>query len=326
MNQNRQSVLETKREVFLKSVKEGTKKGARSYVWIMKILVPVSFLTALLAWSGLLEKCSFIVEPIMSLIRLPACAALPLIIGTTSTIYGTVAAMAFLPLTLNQMSFIAVFILITHGLLFETSVQAKSGMPAVKAVLVRLVTSIITIWIMGLFIDTSGSAAPLMDNSGQIGMAFSTMAYGWFKTTLYLSVKIFFIIITILSIMEIMKNFGWINYIIRFCGPVFTIMGISKNCGFIWLTSQIFGILYGSAIIMEETREKHFEKHELDNLHVSIGINHAMVEDPCIFLILGINPFLLWLPRLIAALIAVRINNLLRPKRVKVFKPGHQEA
>ena len=32
-------------------------------------------------------------------------------------------------------------------------------------------------------------------------------------------------------------------------------------------------------------------KEELENLHISVGINHGMVEDPAMFLVLGLNGF-----------------------------------
>ena len=47
---------------------------------------------------------------------------------------------------------------------------------------------------------------------------------------------------------------------------------------------------------------------ELERLHLSIGINHAMIEDPSLFLPLGIHP--LWIPRLVAAILAVHLLSL----------------
>jgi hypothetical protein len=69
----------------------------------------------------------------------------------------------------------------------------------------------------------------------------------------------------------------------------------------LWMTAAVFGITYGGAVIVAETRERRLAPQQLKTLHVSIGINHAMVEDPALFLPLGIHPFWLWIPRLVTA-------------------------
>lgn len=62
---------------------------------------------------------------------------------------------------------------------------------------------------------------------------------------------------------------------------------------------------YGGAVIVEESRELRLTPEEVEKLQISIGINHSMIEDPLLFLPLGINPFWLWVPRLVAAVAAV---------------------
>jgi hypothetical protein len=47
-------------------------------------------------------------------------------------------------------------------------------------------------------------------------------------------------------------------------------------------------------------------KGELEDLNISIGINHSMVEDPALYLALGLNAFWLWIPRLVTAIVAVQ--------------------
>jgi len=53
----------------------GIRGGWSGFVWMIKILVPISLLTALLAWSGWIEKGQFIIQPVMDWLSLPAVAA-----------------------------------------------------------------------------------------------------------------------------------------------------------------------------------------------------------------------------------------------------------
>jgi spore maturation protein SpmB len=74
--------MQTQRTLLRDGFLAGARKGWSGFVWMMKILVPISLLTAVLAWSGWIEKGDFLIQPIMSWISLPAMAALPLLIGT----------------------------------------------------------------------------------------------------------------------------------------------------------------------------------------------------------------------------------------------------
>jgi hypothetical protein len=71
------------------------------------------------------------------------------------------------------------------------------------------------------------------------------------------------------------------------------------------MTGVLFGLIYGSAVIMEEIREGLLTREEVEKLHLFIGINHSFIEDPIIFMAQGLRFFWLWVPRLAAAIISV---------------------
>jgi len=105
----------------------GISKGWKGFVWMMEIIIPVSFLTSLLEWSGWMEQIDFVIQPVMGVLSLPGVAALPLLIGMLTGIYGGIASMAVLPFNTGQMTLIAVFLLIAHNLIMEGIVQGKIG-------------------------------------------------------------------------------------------------------------------------------------------------------------------------------------------------------
>jgi len=298
------------RQRFREGLKEGVRKGLDSFIWMMKIILPVSFLTALLDWSGLLSKIDFLLQPLMALIGLPAAAALPLIIGMLANIYAGIAAMAVLPFSMEQMTLIAVFLLICHNLIQEGVVQANSGIHPVKATLFRLTAAVITVWICSLFLDTKTPVAAAAGGLPAVSPPFAEMMQAWFLSILGLSLKIFLIIMTILTFLEIMKKMGWIHPVVRALSPVLKLMGLSRQVAMLWMTAVVFGLAYGGAVIVEEAKAGHLTREELQELHLSIGINHSMVEDPSLFLTFGLSPFWLWVPRFITAVIATRLLTL----------------
>jgi len=277
------------------------------FVWMMKILVPISFATALLAWSGLIHKRNHLVQPVMDWLSLPGIAALPLLIGMLTGIYGALAVMVVLPLSKEQMTLIAIFLLIAHNLIQEGAIQGKSGLHPLKATIFRLIAATVTVMISAHFLQVT-AAAPAHGMAVAPGAGpLSAVLSAWLLDTLRLSLKIFAIIMSVLILLETLKKLGWISHIVRLLRPLLRVLGLNHQAGVLWITAAMFGLAYGAAVIVEEAREGYLQSEELEGLHLSIGINHSLLEDPSLFLAMGLSPFWLWVPRLITAMVAVRL-------------------
>jgi len=305
------------RRGFKAVLKEGTlsglKKGWDGFLWMMKIIAPISLFTAILDWSGLMVHLDFILKPLMGLLHLPATAALPLVIAMLSGVYGGIAAMVVLPFSVEQMTLMAVFILMCHSLIQEGIIQGQSGIHPLKATLVRLVAAIVTVLLMTFWVDSSTVMPAASATAG--GAASATPAFGemlrhWAWKTLLLTIQIFFIMMSLLLFLEWLKAFDWIHPLVRALTPFLRIMGLDEKVGFLWMTAVILGLSYGGAIIVEEAKTGHLTPEELEILHLSIGMNHSMVEDPPLFLPLGIHPFWIYVPRLVMAIVTVRLIRL----------------
>ncbi len=295
----------------------GIQKGWRGFLWMLKIIVPISFLTVLLEYSGWIHYIDFIIKPAMNLLNLPPMAALPLIVGMLTGIYGGIASMVVLPLTSNEMTLIAIFLLISHNLIQEGIIQGQSGLNPFKATLFRLTASSVTVIIVTRFLGSEPAHLVGENLSAAVQQPLFVIMKSWFMATLYLSLKIFIIIMIIMILLEVMKIFNIIHHIVKLLNPLLKTMGLNQQVGLLWLTAIAFGLAYGGAVIVEEAKEGNINKEDLEKLHLSIGINHSMIEDPALFLSLGLSAFWLWVPRLILAIVAVRMLEIyykLKPK------------
>ncbi|MFH2219992.1 MAG: iron transporter [Pseudomonadota bacterium] len=292
-------------------IANGIRKGWSGFVWVLQILVPVSFLTVLLDYSGWINSIDFLLEPVMGLLRLPPMAAFPLVVGVLTGIYGGIASMTALPLSNGQMTLIAVFLLISHNLIQEGIIQAKSGSTFLKTTVFRLAASVITVSAIAPFLD--GEPVVIISEKlfSPASHTFTAVLKSWGASTLYLCAKIFAIIMVIMILLETMKRYNVVDRIVGVLTPFLKIMGLDRQVGILWLTAAVFGIAYGGAVIVEETKQGSFTREELEKLHLSIGINHAVFEDPALFLALGLGSFWLWIPRFITAIIAVHLYNLI---------------
>ncbi len=289
--------------------KAGVRKGLSGFAWMLKILLPISFITMLIDQSGMINTIDFLIEPVMRLVSLPAMAALPLLVGMLTGIYGAIASMAFLPLSMDQMTLIAIFVLISHNLIQEGVIQGKSGIHPLPATLMRLAASCIAVMVAAQFIQPAGANDVIQAQTARPPIEFAAALKNWCIASAYLSLKIFVIIMALMILLELMKAFRLIHPIVRALNPLLWSMGLNKRVGVLWLTAAVFGLSYGGAVIVEEVKEGGLNKAELTKLHLSIGINHSLIEDPALFLSLGLSPFWLWVPRLVIAVLTVHLVN-----------------
>jgi Fe2+ transport system protein B len=302
--------MEMDQNLLKKGFTSGIHRGWYGFVWTLKILIPVSLLTAFLEWSGVIYRINFLIEPVMNWLQLPGMAAFPLVIGFIAGIYGGIASLSVLPFTTDQMTLVAIFMLIAHNLIQEGVIQGKSGLHPLKATLFRLGAAIVTVMVVAQFLN------PTSESSGPIRMPLPVseplvlMLKHWGVSTLYLMIRIFFILMSILTVLEVLTVSGWMEPILKALTPPLKVLGLSERVGLLWITGAFFGVAYGAAVIVGEAKKGNLTKEELERLHASIGINHSIIEDPALFMALGLNAFWLWVPRLIMAILFVHLLRL----------------
>jgi hypothetical protein len=166
---------------FKSGVWQGLIKGGKGFIWLLKILIPISFATSLLVHFGVIYKLDFLLTPAMTWLSLPASAAVVLIIGFFTGIYGTVAALSVMPFSVDQMTLIAIFTLIAHNIIQESIVQGNSGLNAMFAGIFRLSIAFLVTFIcaklMGVALQAGGaeSAGNLIRET----KPFTTMLNSW---------------------------------------------------------------------------------------------------------------------------------------------------
>jgi hypothetical protein len=223
-----------------------------------------------------------------------------------------------MPFTIGQMTLIAVFTLICHNLIAEGIIQHKSGINVIKITLIRIAVAILTVLIVSLFFgDTSQSVA--VPTPLTVASPLLTIVKDWAINLIALLLRILGILMAVMIVLESSESLGWTEHSVRILRPLMRIFGLSERTATLWVTSAAFGLMLGGAITIDKARNGTFSKEELERLHISIGINHSMIEDAALFLALGLNPFWLWVPKLVMAIIAVQVYRIVHYLKNKLF-------
>jgi len=281
----------------------GTKKGLRSFLWIAKITLPVSLLVVLIQWFGLIYYLDFAFRPLMKLINLPPEALLPILAGIFADVYGSIAAMVTLPFSREQMTLIAIFSTISHSLIIEGIIQARSGINIFKTTLLRLIAASLAVLMVSWLFEGTEESIGTFEIAASVPIA--ELLRTWGLDILVLLGRIFVVIMLVMIIQEVLISLGLIKYFLNCFKPIIRLMGLPSGVTFAWLVAIFAGVTYGAAIIIEECKKGLVSAEDLEYLQISIGINHSMIEQIAIYGALGLNVVFIVLPRLFTAIIAV---------------------
>ena len=300
------------------------RNALKTALWIIRIIVPVSFVVTLLDFYGIIEWISTFTEPLFRLIGLQGNAAVVYFSSLFLPLYAPIAIITTLPLSLREITILALMCLITHNLPIECAVQRRSGTPFWQTLVLRLTFSILGGFLLNLILPESLSlttqAETLTATTSQ-SSTLNSQLLNWLTNTASLCIKIILIITALMYGQFLLKRYGIINKIARPLAPLMRLCGLHPNSAFLWLVAQIVGLTYGAGIMAQEIEESGANREELHRINLHICVNHSLIEDTAIFCMLGVAWYFLIIPRLIFAILIVNTYNIISARHKKSMSP-----
>ena len=291
------------------------RNSLKTALWIIRIIIPVSFIVTLLDFYGIIEWISAYTAPLFQLIGLQGNAAVVYFSSLFLPLYAPIAIIATLPLTLREITILALMCLITHNLPIECAVQRRSGTPFWQTLVIRLTFSILGGILLNLILPESHTSQHIINNSQsdlQQTLSLQSTLLNWLTNTLSLCIKIILIITALMYGQFILKRYGIINKIAHPLAPLMRLCGLQPDSAFLWLVAQIVGLTYGAGIMAQEIKESGADREELHRINLHISVNHSFIEDTAIFCMLGVAWYFLVIPRLIFAIFIVQTYNFIK--------------
>ncbi len=303
------------------------RNSLKTALWIIRIIIPVSFIVTLLDFYGIIEWISTYTAPLFQLIGLQGNAAVVYFSSLFLPLYAPIAIIATLPLTLREITILALMCLITHNLPIECAVQRRSGTPFWQTLVIRLTFSILGGILLNLILPTELNLHNIVETQyiASQESSFTTETQNiaslqshlltWLTNTLSLCIKIILIITALMYGQYLLKRYGIINKIARPLAPLMRLCGLQPDSAFLWLVAQIVGLTYGAGIMAQEIEESGADREELHRINLHICVNHSLIEDTAIFCMLGVAWYFLVIPRLIFAIIIVQTYNFIKRQK-----------
>lgn len=293
-------------------------KALKTSIWIIKIIVPASFIVTLLQYWGVVEYIALVFTPLFKYLGLEGQASIVYFSSVLLPLYAPISIIGTLALDLRQTTILALMCLISHNLIVECSVQKLIGMPAYVSAPLRIGFSILGGFLLNLILPDSLS---LIKSSVAVATSedvsfFATLS-NWAISTLKLCFKIWIIITALMLLQYFLKKWGIIDKLQRMLGGFMRFLGLSAEVSYIWLVAQTVGLAYGAGIMKQILEEEGGNASDYRGLNRHIAVNHSLIEDTAIFMMMGVSWYYLIIPRFIFALIIVWIGKFFDNRKLK---------
>ena len=301
------------------------KKDILATVWLMfKIMIPVSIVVKILRELGAIEIIGQMLSPLMKGVGLPGEMGLVWATGMITNLFGGVLAFLQIsrdiPLTITQVTVISVMMLVAHTFPIELQVARKAGVRLWVSFVLRFVFAFLFGAVINLIYNGFGWFQQKAVVTWRPEVIANPTWADWAVGELKSYAIILGFIISLIIFVKLLREFGVIKWITKALGPVLKWMGIGENVTTITIIGLTLGIVYGGALIINESKNQEIKRRDIFYSLALMGLCHSVIEDTILVVSLGADIIgVLGIRLLLSLLIIVSMVRLTRKMREETF-------
>jgi hypothetical protein len=140
--------------------------------------------------------------------------------------------------------------------------------------------------------------------------------------------RIALLLVPVLIAIEIARHYQIIEKVTGRVKGLMHLLTLPQEAALPLLAGLFFGIVLGSALIIDYSREGYLKKRDLILIGIFLSISHSIFEDTFIFAVFGANPLVILVTRTILAIMITRaaasLIDFFAAKKLKDYKPEIQ--
>ena len=284
------------------------KQFARTLMVLLRVMIPVFLLVSVLEALGWIEIAGRWLAAPLEWVGIGPRAAIALLVGLFAGLYAAIGTMASLGMTPIEVLPVALFLQFAHALPMEASVAHQGGASGWRHALSRLVMGILAAATAPFLArlagmepaPAGGPAAPL-----PVGVAGEAPAF-WavFLQSLVDLGETLVVLVVILAaitlIIQLLEASGWLERWSDAAAPWMGKVGWSGDAALPLVTGLFAGLIYGAGVMIDQFQRGRLKEREGRELFFFLGACHSVLEDPFLFVPVGVGPALLLPVRIVA--------------------------
>ncbi len=306
---------------FKRIIITSLKKSAKTSIWLLKLILPISLAFRLLDYTGVLIYVADFLNPAFIHLGLPGSTAYIFITSIFLPLYAPLAIITSMAISLRELTILALMCQIAHNLPVESAIQAKTGTSFWAMFSIRIIISLLVGFGLNLILPQEMGMPTFLQTSVENMNSLTYVFIAWGSSSLQLVIMIFVIISALMISYRFLEEYNLINRLSKLIEPVLKFFGLPKSTAFLWLIGYIVGLAYGGALMIDQMNEGKVTKTEGSLLNYHLAVSHSVIEDNLLFAALGVSFWFILATRLIVAWIVVWLRRAFLNLKVRVSQP-----
>jgi hypothetical protein len=307
-------------------LRDTLKDAGSTTLTLLKILIPVSIIVKILSEFGAIEIIGNYLSHAMGIVGLPGEFGLVWATAMLTNIYGAIVVLFTLSLTstysVAQVTVLGGMMLFAHALPIEARIAQKAGVKLWFTLSLRILGATA----FGFVLNIIFSSFNLFQNESHMLWQpdiIDPTLFQWILDQIKYYFIIFLIILSLVTLMRILKKTGVINRLNIFLKPGLELLGMSKNAAPITIIGMTLGLAYGGGLIIREAKSNVLSKKDTFLSLSLMGLSHSLIEDTLLILSIGATLFGVLFARVLFTIliisILIRIINRLSKKTFEKY-------
>lgn len=258
---------------------------------VIKIMIPISISLKLLEHFGGIVILGDILSPVMEFVGLPGIMGLVWALTMAANLWSGALMYVVLSQSIHldsgQATVLGIMMLMSHGLPLEIRMAQKCGVRFFFSLILRLSSS----FILGYIFSRIFECFSILHSPAQIDLIgngpVSSNIWSWGYEQLQTYAIVFILLFILLTILDFLKKNGLIHKLGALLSPYLTMIGVTRKCASITFVGMTLGLVYGSALLIEEVEQGEFEEDDVILAVTSMNLFHSLIEDTFIVVIMG---------------------------------------
>jgi hypothetical protein len=289
-------------------------------------MIPVSIVVKILQEYNGISYIGDLLTPVMKLIGLPGEMGLVWATTMIANLYGGIIAFFSIyqsvPMTIAQMTVLTTIMLVAHTFPVELIVARKAGVRLVPMFLIRFGFAFLLGILLNLIYTYGGFLQEKLVLSWKPAAPIDPSLKFWIVDQLKNYGMIYIIILSLLTLIKLLTEFGLIRFMNRILKPFMSVLGIGEQIIPISIIGLTLGVAYGGALIIKESKQHPMSRKDVFYSFVLMGLCHSIIEDSILMVSIGGHYTGVIIARVIFAflmtLVVVKITS--RLSEIKMYK------
>lgn len=278
---------------------------------LFKLMIPIIIIVKVIEELDGIKYIAIALEPMMSLVGLPASMGL---VWATTMIVGIYGGMVIFitsvsqeSLTIAQVTILGSMMLVAHSLPMEIRIAQKAGVRILFTLILRIGGALFLGWVLHLIYGAGDFLSEINTPVWQPPPVMEASLVSWAGNQIKMLFQVFLIISVLVLFLKLLKLSGIEKLFSLLLKPILKLLGLSERTTSITIVGITLGLNYGGGLLINEANKGELSKMDVFGSLSLLALCHSLIEDTILIMLLGADLSGILYARLIFSIMAVAI-------------------